>query len=177
MMNLRFLRRRSGQATTEVVLLFPLFVIFAIFIIKIFGLLVLNQKMEIAAFYAARRFQLQSGEADAMQTWNKRFLEKDIKKKVEDHLGFNNAGMRTFLSLNRFNLEIITSGTWTKVVLTAYTKPPRIRFLCNYDKFAVCKNDERCFRGYEYLCDTGGAIKVEKWAGKNDRVIPYIQPD
>ena len=112
-----------------------------------------------------------------MQTWNKRFLEKDIKKKVEDYLGFNNAGMRTFLSLNRFNLEIITSGTWTKVVLTAYTKPPRIRFLCNYDKFAVCKNDERCFRGYEYLCDTGGAIKVEKWAGKNDRVIPYIQPD
>ena len=92
-------------------------------------------------------------------------------------MGFNNAGMRTFLSLNRFNLEIITSGTWTKVVLTAYTKPPRIRFLCNYDKFAVCKNDERCFRGYEDLCDTGGAIKVEKWAGKNDRVIPYIQPD
>ena len=74
MMNLRFLRRRSGQATTEVVLLFPLFVIFAIFIIKIFGLLVLNQKMEIAAFYAARRFQLQSGEAYAMQTSNKRFL-------------------------------------------------------------------------------------------------------
>ena len=49
-----------GQATTEVVLLFPLFVIFILFIIKVTGLLVLNQKMQIAGTYAARRFQLQS---------------------------------------------------------------------------------------------------------------------
>ena len=50
------IRSKKGQATTEVVLLFPLFVIFILFIIKIFGLLILSQKMEIAGFYAARRF-------------------------------------------------------------------------------------------------------------------------
>ncbi len=177
MMNLHFLRRRSGQATTEVVLLFPLFVIFTLFIIKIFGLLVLNQKMEIAAFYAARRYQLQGSVPDSVQTWNKRYLEQDIKKRVEEYLGFNNTGMRTFLSLNRFKLDVETSGTWTLVTLTAYTKPPRIRFLCNYDKFVVCKNDDRCFRGFEYLCETGGAIEVKKFVGKNDRVMPYVQPD
>ena len=38
MMNKLFsLRSRKGQATTEVVLLFPLFVIFILFIIKIFN--------------------------------------------------------------------------------------------------------------------------------------------
>ena len=177
MMDLSFLRKRKGQATTEVVLLFPLFVIFAVFIIKIFGLLVLNQKMEIAAFYAARRYQLQGGVPDSMQNWNRQFFFFFFQKKVEDYLGFNNSGMKTFLSLRRFVLEVETSGTWTLVTLKVYTNPPRIRFLCNYDKFEVCKGDNRCFKGYEYLCDTGGEIEVKKFVGKNDRVMPYVQPD
>ena len=80
MMDLSFLRKRKGQATTEVVLLFPLFVIFAVFIIKIFGLLVLNQKMEIAAFYAARRYQLQGGVPDSMQNWNGNFSHRNCCK-------------------------------------------------------------------------------------------------
>ena len=71
---------RKGQATTETVLLFPVLVIFIVFIIKIFGLLVLSQKMEIAGFYAARRYQLQSHVTDYLTRWDRRYLQKDIKK-------------------------------------------------------------------------------------------------
>ena len=48
----------QGQATTETVLLFPIFLFFLFAFAKIFALLVLVQKMEIASYYAARRWQL-----------------------------------------------------------------------------------------------------------------------
>ncbi len=173
-----FFNCRKGQATTETVLLFPIFVIFILFIIKIFGLLILNQKMEIAGFYAARRFQLQSHETDYYaNTWDKRFLIKDIKKKVENYLGFDKAGMRKFLSLNNLKMDINTSGTWTKVRLTAYTKPPRIPFLCNYNKDHVCDKDDKCLKGYNFLCETGGEISIIKYVGHNERPAPYQRPE
>jgi len=170
-------RSRKGQATTEVVLLFPFFVIFILFIIKIFGILVLSQKMEVAGFYAARRFQLQSHETDYYQrTWDRRFLEKDIQKKVESYLGFNNPGMRKFLSLSDLKMKIQRSGTWTQVTLTANTRPPRVRFLCNYNKDRVCENDNMCLKGYAFLCETGGQIEVKKYVGHNERPSPYMRP-
>jgi len=173
-----FLRFRKGQATTEVVLLFPFFVIFILFIIKIFGLLVLSQKMEIAGYYAARRFQLQSHETDYYQrTWDKRFLEKDIQEKVENYLGFDNPGMRKFLSLKELKMDINRSGTWTKLVLTARTKAPRIRFLCNYNKDLVCDRDAKCLKGYAFLCETGGEVSVIKYLGHNERPAPYQRPE
>ena len=173
-----FIRCRKGQATTEVVLLFPVFLIFILFIIKIFGLLVLDQKLEVAMFYAARRFQLQSHETDYYaDTWDRRFLEKDIKKKVEDYLGFNNEGMRKFLSLREIKLDINRSGTWTKIVLTARTKAPRIRFLCNYNKDRVCERDEKCLKGYNFLCESGDTIELTRYVGKNERPAPYQRPE
>ncbi|MBO7191379.1 MAG: pilus assembly protein [Elusimicrobiaceae bacterium] len=173
-----FLSSRRGQATTEVVLLFPFFVIFILFVIKIFGLVVLSQKMQIAGTYAARRFQLQSHETPFYRdTWDKRFLEQDIQKKVENYLGFDNPGARKFLSLNKLKMSIDRSGTWTVVTLTAQTKPPRIRFLCNYDKDQVCYRDAKCLKGYAFLCETGGQIEVIKYIGKNERVMPYILPE
>ncbi len=173
-----FIRCRKGQTTTEVVLLFPVFLIFILFIIKVFGLLVLSQKMEIAGYYAARRFQLQSHETEYFkQTWDKRFLEKDIQKKIENYLGFDNPGMRKFLSLNKLKLQINRSGTWTKLVLTAYTNPPRIRFLCNYNKDHVCDVDAKCLKGYAFLCETGGEVSVIKYVGHNERVLPFVRPE
>ena len=53
-------RDENGQATTEVVLLFPLFMFFLFAFAKLFALLILVQKLEIASFYAARRWQLES---------------------------------------------------------------------------------------------------------------------
>jgi len=124
-----FLRFKKGQATTEMVLLFPVFVIFIVFIIKIFGLLVLSQKMQIAGTYAARRFQMQSHVNDYFaRTWDQRYLKKDIQKKVEEYIGFKNPGTVRFLSLRSLKLDIETSGTWTKVTMEATTRAPRIRF-------------------------------------------------
>ena len=173
-----FLRARRGQATTEMVLLFPVFVIFLVFIIKIFGLLVLSQKMQIAGTYAARRYQMQSHVNTYFeQTWDKRFLKKDIQKKVEDYLGFNNPGTVRFLSLNTLKVDIETSGTWTKVTLRASTRAPRIRFLCNYNKDQVCQHDEYCLKGYAFLCESGATVEVIKYAGKNERPNGYARPE
>lgn len=172
-----FLRSRKGQATTETVLLFPVLVIFILFIIKIFGLLVLTQKMEIAGFYAARRYQLQSHTTDYLTRWDRRYLTKDIEKKVREYLGFNNPGMTRFLSLRELKLQINTSGTWTKVTMTVYTAPPRINFLCKYDKLQLCQNEVTCLKGYEFLCETGGQIQVIKYVGPNERPLPYVRPE
>ncbi len=172
-----FLQARRGQATTEMVLLFPILIIFVLFIIKIFGLLVLNQKMQIAGTYVARRYQLQSHVTDFYEKgWDRRFLKKDIQRKVEDYLGVNNPGMRQFLSLNTFRLDVDTNNNWTKITLTANTKAPRIAFLCKYNKDRVCDRDRYCLRGYNFLCEEGARIQVIKYAGKNERPAPYMRP-
>ena len=173
----KFFYSRRGQATTETVLLFPVMVIFILFIIKIFGLLVLTQKMEIAGFYAARRFQLQSHMTEYYTRWDRRYLQKDIKDKVKEYLGFDNPGMVRFLSLRDLKLDINTSGTWTKVTMTVFTAPPRIKFLCKYDKLQLCQNDLNCLKGYEFLCETGGQIQVIKYVGPNERVLPFVRPE
>ncbi|MBR2082100.1 MAG: pilus assembly protein [Elusimicrobiaceae bacterium] len=170
--------RKEGQATTEMVLLFPVLVVFVLFIIKIFGLLVLNQKMQIAGMYAARRYQLQSHVTDFYEKgWDRRYLKKDVQRKVEEIIGFNNPGTRQFLSLNSFAMDINTDDNWTKITLTANTKAPRIRFLCNYDKDRVCDRDRYCLRGYSFLCEEGAKIQVIKYAGKNERPAPYARPE
>lgn len=176
-MNLFSINRR-GQATTEMVLLFPVLIIFVLFIIKIFGLLVLNQKMQIAGTYAARRYQLQSHVTEYYEKgWDRRFLKKDVQRKVEEIIGFNNPGMRQFLSLNSFRLDVNTDNNWTKITLTANTKAPRIKFLCNYDKDRVCDRDRYCLKGYSFLCEEGARIQVIKYAGKNERPAPYARPE
>lgn len=169
---------KRGQATTEVVLLFPLFVIFILFIIKITGLFVLNQKMNIAAVYAARRFQLQSHITPKYANgWDRTFLIPNIERKVKAYLGFENNGMRKFLNLRDVKLKIDTTTTWTKITLTAHMSPLRIRFLCNYQKDTLCGNNAHCLRGYVVVCETGGEIKVIRHAGHNERVLPYVRPD
>ena len=179
-MNLRtrFFSSCRGQATTEVVLLFPFFVIFILFVIKIFGLLVLSQKMEIAGYYAGRRYQLQSHTTDYYQrTWDKRFLYKDIQRKVESYLGMDNPGMRKFLNIDKLTVDINNSGTWAKVVLKVQTKPLGIKLLCKYNKDQVCENDTRCLVGYAFVCETGREITVNKYVGHNERPSPYARPE
>ena len=173
----RFFTSRRGQATTETVLLFPVFIIFILFIIKVFGLLVLTQKMEIAGFYAARRYQLQSHTTDYLKRWDKAWLQKDIERKVKAYLGFNNPGMVRFLSLRKLKLKIDTQATWVRVTMTVYTKPPRIKFLCNYNKLQLCEDSQSCLKGYSFLCEKGGEIEVIKYVGPNDRVLPYVRPE
>jgi hypothetical protein len=64
-------------------LLFPIFVFFILGFAKIFALLVVVQKVELAAYYAARRWQLESHRNIAYEgTFDNRVLIKDIKNKV-----------------------------------------------------------------------------------------------
>ena len=133
--------------------------------------------MEVAGFYAARRYQLQSHTTHYLTRWDRRYLQKDIEKKVKDYLGFNNPGMVRFLSLRNLKLDINTSGTWTKVTMTVFTAPPRIKFLCKYDKLQLCQNELSCLKGYEFLCETGGQIQVIKYVGPNERVLPFVRPE
>lgn len=167
-----------GQSTTEMVLLFPVLIVFVLFVIKITGLLVLNQKMQMAGTYVARRFQLQSHVTEYYEKgWDRRYLKKDIQKKVEEIVGMNNPGTRQFLSLNTLRVDIDTNNNWTKITLTANTKAPRIAFLCKYDKNKVCDRDRYCFKGYNFLCEEGAKIQVIKYAGPNERPAPYMRPE
>jgi len=175
-----FLRSRRGQATTEVVLLFPIFFILTLFIIKIYGLLIVLQKTEIASAYAARRWQLESHRAvKYTEAWDKNFLIPDIKKKVQEYIGFTNPAMRKFLSLRKVDLEIKRYEVWNSVTITVSTYPPRIPFLCNYDKREVCKRPygDACMRGYNFICEKGGTLQVVKQVPNRDRPIGFILPN
>lgn len=174
----KFLQTSRGQSTTEMVLLFPVLIVLLLFIVKAAGLLVLRQKMQVAGNYAARRYQLQSHLTDYFDKgWDRRFLKKDIQRKVEDIVGFNNPGMRQFLSLDSVRLDVNTGGEWIELTITARTKAPRFNFLCKYDKNRVCERDQYCFKGYNFLCEEGGKIQVVKYVGYNERVQPYVRPE
>ena len=170
------LRSKRGQATTEVVLLFPIFFILALFIIKIYGLLIVLQKTEIASAYAGRRWQLESHRnLKYMQSWDKNFLIPSIKQQVQDYIGFNNPAKRKFLSLRRVDVDIKRYEVWNTITITVATYPPRIPFLCSYDKREVCKNPygQACMRGYNFICETGGTIQVVKQVPTRDRPISF----
>ena len=180
MFNMNFLKSKRGQATTEVVLLFPIFFILALFIIKTYGLLIVLQKAEIASAYAARRWQMESHRAvKYTQGWDKNFLIPDIKKKVQDYIGFNTPSMRKFLSLRKVDLEIERYTVWNSVKIRISTYPPRIPFLCSYDKREVCKKPygRACMRGYNFICETGGTIEVTKQVPNRDRPIAFLLPN
>lgn len=170
---------RRGQATTEVVLLFPIFFILTLFILKIYGLLVLMQKAEIASFYAARRWQLESHRVTEYASgWDKNFLLKDITDKVKDYIGYTHEPTRKFLSLRNVEVNIERTEFWQVVTLEISTYPPNIPLICRYDKRDICKYPygEKCFRGYNYLCETGGIIKVIKNVPTRDRPISFNLP-
>ncbi|MGB2579799.1 hypothetical protein AAIR98_001718 [Elusimicrobium simillimum] len=169
-----FVVNRRGQATTEVVLLLPLFLIFILFMSKIFALLVLVQKMEIAATYAARRWQLEAHPDEYYASgWDKNFLLKDIEKSVSEYIGFNNMATRNFLSLSTMKLDVKRTQVWNEIILTVHTRPVRAGILCNYNKHKICEDQrirENCYRGFSYLCEAGGQLPpVRKFVSNRDR--------
>jgi hypothetical protein len=130
---LNFLRRLvskkkcKGQATTEMVLLFPLFMFFAFGLVKIFMLLVLVQKIEIAAVYAARRYQLEShrNALYAWPGWDKGSLAVSILKVVrDDYLGCS-SGKAAFLGVECGHVQLTVEPTqvWNVVRLTVPVRP------------------------------------------------------
>ena len=92
-------RQQRGQATTEVVLLFPIFMFFLFAFAKVFALLILMQKLEIASFYAARRWQLESHRNASYEGWDENNLRKmSIEPLVKTYLGYGTPAAK-FLDL------------------------------------------------------------------------------
>ena len=116
-----------GQATTEVVLLFPLFMFFLFAFAKTFALLVLVQKMEVASYYAARRWQLESHRNVRFESYDDGYLCHDIESKVKDYLGFNDKSAKSFLGLRSARICPVTrTQVWNVVTLRVKTQPVNV---------------------------------------------------
>jgi Flp pilus assembly protein TadG len=174
---------RRGQAMTEVVLLFPIFLVVVFITAKIFALLVLVQKLEIASFYAARRWQLES---HLNPDFDDSLLQKDIEEKVSEYIGFSNPAVAKFLNLQKMKMEVQRTQVWNVVTLRVYTVPRNIKLLCRYPKQVVCKTPygRACMDGYEYMCvdpgdhaNSGGKmLEVIKYVPSRDRPIQFELP-
>lgn len=171
---------RKGQATTEVVVLLPLFIIFIIFLVKFFGLLILSQKMEVASMYAARRWQLESHRNLNHAAYDKNILHPNIQKKVEELVGLSNPATRKFMDLAGVEIAISKEDTWDKVEVSVQARPGRIGLLCKYNKKKVCEADWRirtkCYEGYKYLCEGGKKMSLVKYVEKKPRAFSFTLP-
>lgn len=152
---------RRGQATTEVVLLLPLFMFFLFAFAKVFAMLVLVQKMEVASYYAARRWQLESHRNMAFETDDDNKLCPDIENKVACYLGFvrsdcpGNRVTENFLALQSLKLCPITrTQVWNVVTLTVRTRPIKSPLL----KYAP------------------PPLEVTKYVPNRDRPIAFVLP-
>ena len=153
---MRFFRRqrRPGQAMTETVLLFPLFMFFLFAFAKIYALLILVQKVEIASFYAARRWQLES-HRNANYVSSDNQLMGDIQTKVSEYLGYGSSAGR-FLDLmgSSAQVDINRTQVWQVVTLTVKTHPINMPFYKS----------------------TGFTFEVTKYVPNRDRPIAFILP-
>ncbi|HAT72453.1 MAG TPA: hypothetical protein DCS63_06530 [Elusimicrobia bacterium] len=169
---------RPGQAMTEVVLLFPIFLIIVFMTAKIFALLVLVQKLEIASYYAARRWQLESHLSADHVGWDDGTLKKDIEKNVRGYIGFDTPAVSKFLNLRDLKLDVVRTQVWNVVTLTVITNPAGVAMLCKYPKQAVCTAPygAACMNGHDYLCQGGKQLEVIKYVPNRDRPIQFVLP-
>ena len=153
------MRFSRGQATTEVVLLLPIFMFFLFAFAKIFAMLILVQKMEIASFYSARRWQLESHRNVEYEPDDEGGLKSDIEKKVSQYLGFDRGGQEKFLDLVRLTghgarLAVTRTQVWNIVTLTVRTRPIQAGFYKT----------------------KGFTFEVTKYVPNRDRPIAFVLP-
>ncbi|MFA5140340.1 MAG: hypothetical protein WC728_14000 [Elusimicrobiota bacterium] len=145
----------KGQATTEVVLLFPLFMFFLFAFAKTFALLVLVQKMEVASYYAARRWQLESHRNIKYEPFDNGTLCRDIEYRVKEYLGFNDRATNNFLGLQSATICPVTrTQVWNVVTLQVRTRPVNVPLFKN--------------RGFTF--------EVVKYVPNRDRPIAFVLP-
>lgn len=169
---------RPGQAMTEVVLLFPLFLLIVFITAKIFAVLVLVQKLEIASYYAARRWQLESHLNADRVGWDDGTLKKDIEEKVKGYIGFYSPAVAKFLNLKELKIEVVRTQVWNVMTITVITSPAGVKLLCKYPKQAVCTYPygADCMNGHDYLCRGGRQLEVIKYVPNRDRPIRFVLP-
>lgn len=144
------IREEKGQATTEVVLLFPIFVFFLFAFVKIFALLILVQKLEIASFYAARRWQLESHRNVQYEGFDQGALLSSINSNVLGYLGYGTQSVSSFLDLTDSCRQTSTcpagapgvtvqrTQVWNVVTVTACTSAKSIPMFYNTPGFVFC---------------------------------------
>lgn len=169
---------RSGQAMTEVVLLFPIFLIIVFITAKIFALLVLVQKLEISSYYAARRWQLESHINAEHSNWDETTLKKDIEKAVRGYMGFDTPAVSKFLNLKDLKIEVVRTQVWNVITITVTTNPAGVKMLCKYPKQGVCTPPygAACMNGHDYFCQGGKQLEVIKYVPNRDRPIQFVLP-
>lgn len=157
---MRLLRERKGQATTETVLLFPLFMFFLFAFAKVFALLILVQKLEIASFYAARRWQLESHRNAQFEGFDDSALRQDIQQRVLGYLGYETSQAQ-FLDLTQAcrggktpGISVQRTQVWNIVTVTACTKPLNMPFYKT----------------------TGFVFESTKYVPNRDRPIAFVLP-
>jgi hypothetical protein len=155
------LKRRRGQATTEVVLLFPIFMLFLFAFAKIFALLIVVQKLEIASYYAARRWQLESHRNVDYEGFDNGALRKDIEDKVMQYVGYGTS-VEKFLDLGftcgankSVGVKVERTQVWNVMTVTICTNPIEI--------------------GWMYK-SKGFTFEVTKYVPNRDRPIAFILP-
>ncbi len=166
---------KKGQATTEVVLIVPILLLILFFTAKVFTLLVIVQKLEIASYYASRRWQLESHRSLLHQPADEG-LRQDIKRKVERYLGFGGP-FANFLQLRSSSLTVERTQVWNIVTLSISMKPAKVPLLCAYPANIVCTTyGEYCYKGYRYLCTSGARLEVIKYVPNRDRSLRFALP-
>jgi len=155
-----------GQATTEVVLLMPLFMFFLYAFAKVFAMLLLVQKLEIASYYAARRWQLEShrnATFAAQMDGPRGPLHTDILRHVNEYLGLRHAvgGPKYTVTAAEFlgiqggaHLTVTPTQVWQIVTLTVYTRPIKMPLI--------------------HL--RGQKLEVTKYVPNRDRPIAFVLP-
>lgn len=153
------LRRRLGQATTEVVLLFPVFMFFLFAFAKVYAMLILVQKMEIASYYAARRWQLESHRNVAYEGDDSGPLRSSIEEQASRYIGFG-TGAEKFLDLERLTgsgakFQCERTQVWNVCTLTVRTRPIEVGWMWK---------------------STGFTFEVTKYVPNRDRPIAFVLP-
>jgi len=163
---------------TEVVLLFPLFLVLVFLTAKVFALLVLVQKLEIASYYAARRWQLDSHLNADQANWDETTLKKDIEEKVRGYIGFDTPAVSKFLNLKDLKIKVERTQVWNVITITVTTDAAGVKLLCKYPKQAVCAAPygAACNNGHDYLCQGGKQMEVIKYVPNRDRPIQFVLP-
>jgi Flp pilus assembly protein TadG len=157
-------RGERGQAMTEMVLLFPVFLFFMFGFVKVFSLLILVQKVEIAAVYAASRWEFESHRNVLYAAFDSGPLTNDIKNKVMRYIGFKNRKLADFLDLDRCTLNIDREAIWSTVTLTVTTTPWGRKFKFLEDQSGPIRKS------------SGLTFSKVKYVPSRDRPISYVLP-
>lgn len=178
--------RTGGQAMTEMVMVFPIFVLVMLVILKLFALVLVVQKAEIASAYAARKWMLEAHRSSQYMG-----ADEGLKGKIRGTVT-KFIGTSTLLGVNATNVYFTRTQVWTMVEVSVNVASPNVPILCIYKKEDVCDGyGDACNKGYAFMCGEleegygeekdkkifkGAVIRATKYVPVRDRPIKWSLP-